>query len=165
MQATPTETLHVTIERNLSKEQSRIPKSTSDSNLRLSSSRSAERLLDRSDSIPENEVLDDRKRERSLSFFNFSIFKRTTSDSTDSKAKAHKARLKKNAEQLENEDPPVTSFAKTTPSTIRRSRSLTEINWYTLLFLLNIVYLRGFVGYFILDSCTVWCGINTLQIC
>eukprot|EP00794_Sanderia_malayensis_P014100 gene14100-15573_t len=120
----PTDTLHVTVERNQTEEDN-----GNQQRFNIRTSRSEERLLDkdtRSNSIPEDEAAEFKKRERSLSFFNFSIFKRTISDSSDWKLKAQKARQKK-LEKSKHVDETETKQNKREGATLTRSRSLTEI--------------------------------------
>ncbi len=138
----PTETLHVTVERNKTnkdviKESQSLPK--------IKTSRSEERLLDteiRDKNILEDDITDDKKRERSLSFFNFSVFKRATSDASDWKQKHVKARQRKKLEKSPAIDhSPINTTRKINEEFLRsdvnkknirrmiRSRSLTDMEW------------------------------------
>lgn len=129
LRSKPTETLHVTIERHQKELDNKSPigKSESDPSLVLRSKKSEngfpamhglshDQLRDRSNS-----------KERNLSFFNFSVFKRTKSDGTELKLKAAKARQAKKP-LLPNTGTLPKSFGSKARPKLIRSRSLTEIN-------------------------------------
>ena len=131
LRSKPTETLHVTIERHQKELDNKSPigKSESDPSLVLRSKKSEngfpamhglshDQLRDRSNS-----------KERNLSFFNFSVFKRTKSDGTELKLKAAKARQAKKP-LLPNTGTLPKSFGSKARPKLIRSRSLTEINGY-----------------------------------
>ena len=127
LRSKPTETLHVTIERNRKEAENKpsIGKSDSDPSLASQSKKSDDGFQianfdgqgrERSNS-----------KERNLSFFNFSVFKRTKSDGTELKLKAAKAR------QTKKPLVPITgtlpkSFGSKARPMLNRSRSLTEID-------------------------------------
>ena len=69
----------------------------------------------------------DKRKERSLSFFNFSVFKRTTSDCSEAKEKAIRATQKKKA-QKKDTGTRSKLFSAGKTRQLRRSRSLTEVN-------------------------------------
>ena len=128
LRSKPTETLHVTIERNRkeAENKSSIGKSESDPSLVSQSKKSDDRFQianfdvqgrDRSNS-----------RERHLSFFNFSVFKRAKSDGSELKLKAARARqAKKPLIPITGTLPKSFESSKTRPM-LNRSRSLTEID-------------------------------------
>ena len=110
------------------KEKSRIPKSGSEPSFgeaaRAEEKHSHENERPRSGT--EDEFVDERRKERSLSFFNFSVFKRTTSDTSDLKVKATKTRNKKKLQHAQTKTLP--RFETKKGHLLRRSRSLTEMN-------------------------------------
>ncbi len=140
----------MTVERNSNQEDS-IQLNKPETTFKIKTSRSEERLLDKettSNSIPEHEILEDKKRERSLSFFNFSVFKRTISDTSDWKQKAQKARQKKIEKSKRNENIPKSKPVKKDQTTITRSRSLTEIDWWVAFFpYCHMILLQRSLGY------------------
>eukprot|EP00112_Aurelia_sp_Birch-Aquarium-sp1_P024718 Seg794.4 transcript_id=Seg794.4/GoldUCD/mRNA.D3Y31 product="LIM domain kinase 1" protein_id=Seg794.4/GoldUCD/D3Y31 len=127
LRSKPTETLHVTIERNLN-DKSHIPKSGSEPS--FGAAARCEEKHDHDNEQPrsgtEDDFVDERKKERSLSFFNFSVFKRATSDTSELKVKAAKARNKKKLQHAQTKTLP--RFETKKGHMLRRSRSLTEIN-------------------------------------
>ena len=83
----------------------------------------------------------ERRKERNIQFFNFSVFKRTTSDISGMKRRQEKHKLAKKAEKEKDklEVPPAPFLPRTLPNRsalkrqepkpqIRRARSLTEID-------------------------------------
>lgn len=132
LRSKPTETLHVTIERHLKDKEN-----NNDSVIGKSES-----LPDFSSNLKKTEIVfetanddnfaDQRRdtslsKERSLSFFNFSVFKRTTSDGATLKSKAVKGRQNKKPLILPTVTLPKSSESKNGP-VLRRSRSLTEVD-------------------------------------
>ena len=130
LRSKPTETLHVTIERHLKENENKalIAKSDSDPNFNSKSKKSENGFETSHDSH-----FDEKRRERSsskernLSFFNFSVFKRTKSDGGELRAKAAKARQNKKP-LLPNTGTLPRSFITKSAPVLRRSRSLTEID-------------------------------------
>eukprot|EP00795_Rhopilema_esculentum_P015041 gene15041-6202_t len=120
LRSKPTETLHVTIERNLEKRQETskvVNKSHCNNNQTVPEEKLASGTVDAYD----------KRKERSLSFFNFSVFKRTTSDCSEAKEKAIRARQKKKAHKTET-GTRSKLFSTGKIHQLRRSRSLTEVN-------------------------------------
>lgn len=131
LRSKPTETLHVTIERHhKEKENSKvhIGKSESVPNFTTGSKKSGSE-----GEATSRASFDDQRRERSLSkernlsFFNFSVFKRTKSDGTELRAKAAKARQGKKVVLPVIGTLP-RSFGPRKLPILRKSRSLTEID-------------------------------------
>ena len=130
LRSKPTETLHVTIERHRTDSENKVSigKSESDPSLSLRSKKSENGFETAHAGNVDIQSRDkSTSKERNLSFFNFSVFKRTKSDGSELKLKAARAR---------QNNKPMIPFTGTLPKSfgpkmrpaLIRSRSLTEID-------------------------------------